>query len=208
MTVSGQIDPANFYYVVINANANGAAGQPGPVPVISAPWGNGFVAGTATHFIEFNGALPGDGYAVYGFVPGTNLQQFAALSAPIQDTPPGGSSTLEFRIPLSELATSAVPTASIQSLQINFINTNFIDVNPNDVTPPSPKYFDALGNTLVQSQINDYISLPTAQDATYDDAVIQDEAEGDTVQAVGGGVSVPSEQPNLDIKDWSVQITD
>jgi hypothetical protein len=210
MTVAGAINPSDYYFVVIN-NADDSSGSSGPVPVIASPWGNGFVAGAATHFVEYNGSLPGDGYAVYSFISGTNLQQYSALSAPVQDTAVStGSNTLEFRIPLSELATSSVPTKSINYLQINFITTNLLPVNSQENTLPSPKLFDALGD-IQANQLNQYITIGTAQNGTYSTSTLgSSEQLGQVVQTQGGGVltvSSASDAPNLDIVNWSVQIS-
>ena len=211
MTVAGQINPTDFYFVVIN-NANDTTGTAGPTPVIAEPWGNGFVAGAATQFVEYNGSLPGDGYAVYQFIPGTNLQQFTAVSPPTQDTPvTTGSNTLEFRIPLSEVATSNIPASSITSLQINFINTNLLPVDStNTFFPAGTKLFDALGSTP-SSEVSGYFTISTTQGGSYSNSTLgTDDVAGGTLTALGGGAIQPYTQGdanNLDITSWSVQVS-
>jgi len=204
MTVAGQINPQFYYFVVIN-NAGDPNGANGPGPVIAPPWGNGFVAGAATHFIEYHQSLPVDGYEVFEFLPGTNLQQYTALGVPSQDTPvQAGSSSIEFKIPLAQLATPTIAAPSISSLQINFITTDRLPVNPNDT---SPKLFDALGNSNYGSgEINDYITINSQQAATYSNSLDAIEPTGDVQQTNGNGGYTNFVEPDLDISNWSVQV--
>jgi hypothetical protein len=217
MTVAGAINPNDYYYVVFN-NANDPNGTNGPVPVVASPWSNGFVAPNnpnavcATSFVEYNGSLPGDGYELYSFIPGTSppLVQYSAIGAPTQDTPvTTGSNTLEFQIPLSQLQTSTVPAGSINYLQLNFINTNLLPVNAGS-TLTTPKLFDALGNPAA-GQLNHYITISTAQSGTFNNSTLGSiEPQGDVYATQGAGSLTPSsdpDAPNLDIVNWSVQIT-
>jgi hypothetical protein len=211
MTVAGQINPNDFYYVVIN-NANDSSGSAGPVPVIGSPWGNGFVAGSATSFVEYTGSQPADGYLVYDFQPSTAnpLLVFTQVGTPVQDTPVNSSSnTLEFRVPLSQLATTSVPLTSMNDIQINFINTNQVPVNTLG-TLSTPKLLDALGNTLNGSDINHFITIPTAQDGTFSNSGTGNiEPSGDIAATTGNGLVPASspDAPNLDITNWSVQVS-
>lgn len=202
MTVNGAINPDMYYFVVFNTS-NDPTGTVGPVPVIAPPWGNGFIAGAATQFVEFHRSLPGDGYAVYNFLSGTSLQQYTALGVPTQDTPiTTGSKTLQFTIPLSFLQTSAIPTANIHNIQVNFLATDRLPTNPTDT---SPKLFDALGDPTV-GQLNDYITISTDQATTYDNSTRNIEPQGDVQQTTGSGGYIPATEPDLDIVGWSVQI--
>jgi hypothetical protein len=204
MTVAGTINPNYYYYVIFN-NADDATGATGPDPVIAPPWGNGFCAGAATQFMLYNQANPGDGYLGYAFTPGTNLQQYTAIGPPVQDVPPAGGSTIQFEIPLSELATSAMPAGHTGPIQINMINTDVVPVNPNST---APKTFDALGNTLPGSgQLNDYVTIQTGTAATYNNTSDPIEPEGDVVVTNGSGGYSQTNNPNLDIVGWSVQVT-
>lgn len=207
LTVAGQINPSDYYFVIFN-NANNTTGTAGPEPVVAPPWGNGFCAGSATSYVEWTGSQAGDGYAVYSFQPGTNLQVHPQIAIPPQDTVPGTSSTLQFQIPLSFLATTAVHTSQINYIQINFIATNYIPVNPEDT---SPKDFDALGDTLPgQGQLNDWISIPAQIAATYDNAnSAVKEPEGDEERTNGGTGQYPFSpivDPDVDLVNWSVQV--
>ena len=204
MTVAGEINP-NFYYFVVFNNTGDQAGINGPGPVIAPPWGNGFVAGAATQFVEYHNSLPVDGYELFQFIPGTNLQQYTALGVPNQDTViQPGASTMEFRIPLSQLATSNIPASSIGSIQINMIATDRLPVNPQDT---SAKLFDSFGNsTFGSGQLYDYITINTQQAATYNNSTNPIEPSGDVEQTNGSGGYTNVEEPDLDITNWSVQI--
>ena len=96
MSVSGTINPNYFYFVTFN-NINDPHGVTGPIPVIAPPWGNGFVAGAATSYVEYSSALPGDGYLLYNFTNST-LQSSSAVGAPSQDTAvQSGGNTIQLR---------------------------------------------------------------------------------------------------------------
>jgi len=209
MTVRGVIRPDYFYYVLFNNSAD-ASGTSGPVPVVAPPYGNGFAAGTFTQFVVVNGAQSSGGggsaapvgYGVYAVTPGSNLRSFTPLPSPVQTAT--GTSTIQFRIPLSELATPSVPAASIRYLQINFVNTNTVPVDPNYT---GLKLFDALGDSTQPGGINDYISIDVSKAATYQNSDKGLEGPNDVVQ-VGNGTFQVVNEPDLDIVDWRVQVVD
>ncbi len=209
MTVRGVIRPDYFYYVLFNNSAD-ASGTSGPVPVVAPPYGNGFAAGTFTHFVVVNGAQGSGGggsaapvgYGVFAITPGSNLRSFTPLPSPVQTAT--GTSTIQFRIPLSELATAAVPAASIRYVQINFVNTNTVPVDPNYT---GLKLFDALGDGTQPGGINDYISIDVSKAATYQNSDKNLEGPNDVVQ-VGNGTFQVVNEPDLDIVNWQVQIVD
>jgi hypothetical protein len=204
MTVSGQINPNYFYFVVFN-NINDPHGVDGPEPVIAPPWGNGFVAGAATTYVAYTPTQPGDGYLIYNFT-GSTLQQSAAVGAPIQDTPvQSGGNTIQFQIPIADLATSTVSASATNYIQVNFIATNRIPVNPDDT---SPKEFDALGDSHPGTgQLNDYITIPTNQSNSFSDTSTQDEPTGDEEVTNGSGGYSSVNDPDVDISGWSIQVT-
>lgn len=208
MTVAGRIRPDYSYFVLFN-NANDTNGTNGPIPVVSTPWGNGFAAGRTadgglTHFVRFDPSQPQGGYGVYAIVPGSNLRTFQYLGAPLQVTT--GSNTLSFRIPLSQLATLGVPAGSVQNLQINFLATNTVPQDPNY---GGTKFFDALGDARQPGGVNNYITISTAQSAIYDNSTknIEPSNESDVTEA-GNGVFRPVNEPDLDIRDFRVEVRD
>jgi hypothetical protein len=204
MTVSGTINPNYFYFVIFN-NINDSHGVNGPDPVIAPPWGNGFVAGAATSYVEYTPTQPGDGYLLYKFTDST-LQQSSAVSAPSQDTPvQSGGNTIQFQIPISDLATSTLSASQTKYIQVNFIATNRIPVNPEDT---SPKEFDALGDTHPGTgQLNDYITIPTNESNSFSSSSTGDEPVGDEEVTNGSGGYSPVNDPNVDISAWSIQVT-
>lgn len=203
-TVLGRIRPDYSYFVLFN-NTSTPNSSPGPIPVVSAPWGNGFAAGEFTHFVKIDASLPNNGYGVFSVVPGTNLRSFNNLGSPTQSSPiTSTSSTVSFELPLSELATTAVPAASINALQINIITTDRIPVDPND---PNPKLFDALGDGRNRSTINAPITIFTQQAGIYQNSTsVSPEPAGDVAQVANNGNFINVSEPDLDIIDWHVEI--
>lgn len=206
MTVAGRIRPDYSYFVLFN-NANDTSGTNGPIPVVSTPWGNGFATGRTagaglTHFVRFDTSQPQGGYGVYAIVPGSNLRTSQYLGAPLQVAT--GSNTLQFRIPLSQLATTAVPAGSVRSLQINFLATNTIPLDPNY---GGTKFFDALGDARQPGGVNNYITISTAQSAIYQNSDKALEPTGDVTEA-GNGVFRTVSEPDLDITDFRVEVRD
>lgn len=209
MTVRGAIRPDYFYYVLFNNSAD-SSGTSGPIPVVAPPYGNGFAAGTFTQFVVVNGAQGGGGggsaapvgYGVFAIAPGSNLRSFTPLPSPVQTAT--STSTIQFRIPLSELATTAVPAANIRYVQINFVNTNTVPVDPGYT---GLKLFDALGDGTQPGGINDYISIDVSKAATYQNSDKGLEGAGDVVQ-VGNGTFQVVQEPDLDIVNWQVQVVD
>ena len=207
MTVAGTIDPNDYYFVAFNTSnvANPTAGLTGgPCPVVTSG-GNGFVSGAATQYVEYHGT---NSFAIYSFTPGTNLYTAQYVGSPSQFQVT--SNTLQFRIPLSYLATSSIPVTSINHIQINFLNYD----NINNSVLFSAVHFDALGNSLPSSgQLNDYITISTGQGATYNNTTEDIEPEGDVEQTTPSGIGY-QQDPNegstadqsLDIVGWSVQV--
>jgi hypothetical protein len=210
MTVAGQINPNDFYFVVFDVS-NDSQGINGPVPVIAPPWGNGFVAAKnpptnanagATSFVEFTGANPGNGYLIDRFNDNT-LQTFSLIGVPVQSTAPGGGSpnTLQFTVLFSQLATASISASQIQFIQVNAITTDAIPQNPNDTTVH--KDFDALGDSTPGSgQLNKYITIPTAQATQFN----VNDPNGDVELCNDSGGFSTVNDPDLDITNLSVQV--
>lgn len=206
MTVAGRIRPDYSYFVLFNS-ANDTSGTTGPIPVVSTPWGNGFATGRAsgnglTHFVRYDPSQPQGGFGVYAVVPGSDARTFQYLGAPVQAT--ATNSTLQFRIPLSQLATQAIPAGSLRAIQVNFLATNIIPQDPNYA---GTKFFDALGDARQPGGVNDYITVSTTQSAIYQNSDRALEPSGDVTEA-GNGVFRPVNDPDLDITDWRVEVRD
>jgi len=205
MTVKGRIRPDYFYYVLFN-NAGDTSGANGPIPVVTAPYGNGFASGAFTQYLEYNQSQPNAGYEMYAVVPNTGLRQSQPLGAPLQFTPvQTGGSTIQFRIPISQLATTAIPAGSIKNLQINFITTNVVPTDPNYT---GTKLFDALGNSTEIGSINNYLTIPTTQARIFNNSTsVTPEPAGDVAES-GNGTFQSVNEPDLDIVDYSIEVRD
>jgi hypothetical protein len=214
MTVAGHINPQYFYFVLFDVEPAGT-NDPGPLPVISTPWNNGFATGSFTSYVEWNA----DAYSVWS-APNTGTmppqQPYTYLGVPVASTTVQDniSSTISFQIPLSELATASVPASEITSVTVNFINTNQLPADTEGGN--TGKLFDALGDDLVQpGGINQPVKISTVQSATYDNNDLTAPAQevvGDVVECENGSL-VSDDDPDLDITaatgsnaGWSVQV--
>jgi hypothetical protein len=191
ITLDGPVNP-NFVYIVAIRDANDdTGGGGGPIPVIQQPWGNGFVAGKATHFVRYDGAQPSGGYLLNKFTDLDLLLTWIPIGVPFDFvTPNPGDNRLEFTITLSQLRPS--DPNGITSLQVNILT---MDVVPNDPHYNGPKYWDAFGDSTDFNSINDYLTINVQQDRVYRNSVIQNEPRGDV------------SDPSLDIVDWEIDIT-
>lgn len=203
MTVAGRIRPDYSYFVLFNTT-NSPTTSTGPIPVVAAPWGNGFAAGQFTQFVRYDATQGSAGYGVYSVVPNTNLRSFQFLGTPIQSTPVSDAGqTIQFKIPLAQLATSSISADQIRNLQINFIATNSI---PADANSSATKLFDALGDARQTGGVNDPITIATLQSHLYQNSdSISPEPSGDVTQA-GNGVFQTATDPDLDIVNWTVEV--
>lgn len=208
MTLAGPINP-NYYYFVIFDVSNDTNTTNGPVPVIAPPWGNGFCATQfapssknpgATSFVEYTGSNPANGYLLENFT-NSALTQYQAAGVPVQSTAPAGGSanTLQFTVLFSQLATASIPADKIQYIQINAITTDVIPTDPNATNVT--KDFDALGDPN-NGQLNDYITIPTAQAQQYS----QNDPTGDVELCNNSGGYTPNNIPALDITRLTVQV--
>ena len=271
MTVRGQIlqnsiAGRNFYYFFL-FNLTDNPTDPGPIPVITAPFGNGFAApnnstnsqgGRAQGFVGFvlycpvivgaigyglytvpaNPAIPGQLMDVTtlslngGFIGPTALDSYTPV---LQN-----GSVLSFRLSLNRLpyptsygpvtspSPSATPTPTPtpsptpsagslpRSLQFNILTTDDIpqggDVNVE-------KLWDALGNGLqaestnTDTQLAPYVVIDLTQNTSIDNLYFSAtpskfEVAGDVYnQGTPANDADYPNDPNLDIVDWSLQVT-
>lgn len=196
MTVAGHIKDGSqagespyIYMVAVNPSVQLFPTATGPLPVVTPPWGNGFVAGNATHFIQYALGQLG-AYTVYVFTT-PDLQQFGPTGVPISSTSPGGGRTIEFEIDLSQITPTGVVTADIQSVQVNFLTMN----RRPQGSDTGAKLWDALGDGHDPNSVNDYVRIPLTSSRIWTNTDFSDvEVTGD----------VPD--PDLDITDWSVEV--
>jgi hypothetical protein len=199
MTVAGEINPNFIYIIALRPSNDVNPTTDGPKPVVGPPWGNGFVSGNATYFVRWD-PLTSPAYILYKFQPGTDtgdpnnadLTQFAQVGTPIafQDVPNGGR-TIQFELDLSQIADSVDAANLFQSLQVNFLT---MDKAPTGTTPVN-KALDAIGDSRLPSQINDWLTIPLRTTGVFDNNHFsQIEPTGDV------------QDPDLDISDFSIEV--
>jgi len=189
MQVAGHIRPEYTYFVLFNLS-NDPTGQQGPVPVVRPPWGNGFAAGRFTHFMRYDALQPQGGYGLYRVVDGANLSVFQYIGAPRLSEPVGtNGNRLRFEIDLTQFIADPDEARAMVYVQVNFIATDRVPLDPND---PTPKAWDALGDSRVE--VNRYLNIRLDQTRIFRNA--------DT------GIEVPNDvaDPDLDIVDWRIEV--
>lgn len=190
MRVAREIRQGYIYMVAIRPSTDPNPPEQGPIPVIAPPWGNGFVAGTVTHFVMWaNTQSPR--YLIYQFRPSTNLIEYFAIGAPVNyvDVNPG-ERLLRFEIDLTQIAPDAATAGTYQSLQVNFLTMDRI---PQGTT--GSKAWDALGDGRLPGEVNTPITIPLRTSGIYDNARFLDlEPAGDTPD------------PDLDMDDFIVEV--
>ncbi|HLK13632.1 MAG TPA: hypothetical protein VKT78_02405 [Fimbriimonadaceae bacterium] len=193
MTIAGGLNPNYVYIVALNPSVEVNPTTTGPVPVVAAPWGNGFVAGGCTYFVQWIPSQSPD-YGIFKFTDST-LNNFVQTGVPVTYVDPqSGGHVLNFTIDLSQIADSADTANQYQSLQVNFLT---MDRTPRGSSGGS-KNWDAIGDGNNPGQINDYLTIPLRTDGTYNNAFYSGiEPTGDVVS---------DGDPALDITDFSVQV--
>jgi hypothetical protein len=211
LRVRGRVQPPDalqpyYYFVLINRTDN--LTDPGPVPVVSTPWGNGFAAPAQAGaqgfvgFVRFDRFQP-QGYGVYrvavinGQLDNPVNNRFEYLGPPDAFAPiDAGDATLSFRLDLARL-----PNPDARYLQFNLLATNNIPFASDD--PFAPKLWDALGDGTT-GEINVPVTIDTTQNTVRTNANSgQIEPERDVRERLDGP---RVDEPNLDIVDWSVEI--
>jgi hypothetical protein len=190
MTVAGVINPNYVYIIAMHPSTDANPTTQGPIPIISQPWGNGFVAGTAEVFIRWD-PLTSPNYIIYRFRD-ANMLQFTQIGVPVNfRTVNPGDKILQFEVDLNQIAASVAEAPLLQSMQVNFLTMDRVP-RGND---PGTKVYDALGNTLDPGHINDFVVIPLDRSGVYDNARFSNlEPTGDTPD------------PDLDIADWSIEV--
>ncbi len=190
--LAAPVSPNFVYIVAINDRDDPTGAQGGPSPVIARPWGNGFVANKATHFIRFQTSQPSGGYSFNLFTDLVTLLTYVQTGIPFNYVTPGASdSTLEFEILLSQLRPPPGDPNLITGLQINLLTMDRVPTDPGD---NNPKFWDALGNSLSPATINDYLTIDAQQDRIYRNSDNQIEPANDVAD------------PSLDIIDWRIEV--
>jgi hypothetical protein len=187
MTVAGEIAPEDFYYLALDFSGDPAKG---PVPVIGPPWGNGWGAGSITHYV----LIHGNQAQVYRFRPGTNLLEADFLGSPFDYRPPINSGTMSVTLDLDTLID---PTSSVTFTNVNFINTDRVDVDPRFT---GPKLVDAFGDNGTR-----FVPIPIRTNRVFTNRDFSDAGEppGDVLLVPD---RIPTNAPNLDIINWQIEV--
>ncbi|MBL8066259.1 MAG: hypothetical protein JNM34_10435 [Chthonomonadaceae bacterium] len=163
----------------------------GPVPVTSFG-GNGFVAGNCTHYVVFN---PGstNPYEIWQFQDTQLNNRFQTGVAINFEDPRGGGrpNILKFEIDMSQLVPAA-DVNSIQSVQCNILTMDRLALSS------SGHDWDAFGDGNIVSQDNTFLTFQTKSTRTISNTQTQLEPSSEDVRG--------SNDPDLDLRDWSVEI--
>lgn len=177
-----------IYMVALRTSDQTNPTDQGPIPVVAPPWGNGFVAGNATHFVWWDPTQVNQ-YTIYRFTDAL-LNQFAAVGVPVNDLDVRqGDSVLQFEINLGQLEADPVALAKLKSLQVNFLTMDRIPQTGSD------KLWDAIGDGRLPSQVNHFLTISLLQNGTY-------------TNQRSGEIEPRGDQPDpsLDIVDWSIEV--
>jgi hypothetical protein len=207
MTVDGEINPNRIYIVAIRwSKQTPPHGSTGPIPVIAPPWGNGFVAGRANVFVQYD-PLQGSAhpFVVYRFrdpVPDNSdpvsgqvyLSQWDRTDYPVSfvDVEPG-TKTLRFTLDMSQIAENVGDIPLIQELQVNFLTMDRIPQG----SDTGSKTYEGLGDTNLPSGINEWVTFPVTRDGTYNNST-----------GINAGLEPRGDvpEPDLDIVDWQIEV--
>lgn len=190
--VAGKIR-ADYYYFILIDNNNDPLGTDGPIPPVAPPWGgNGFATGSFQRFVEYNGALPLNGFVLYKVLDPDRLQVFQSLGLPLEASISADGKSMRVVIDFASLALDGQDPAEIKVLQINIIATDRTPKDPNDT---SLKMWDALGDS--RQFPNAYLTLMTDADRVLRNADTNLEPAGDVVNG---------NDPDLDIVDWQIEV--
>lgn len=192
MRVAREINTNYIYMVALRPSNESNPPEQGPIPAIAPPWGNGFVAGDVTHFVQWTNVLSPK-FQLFEFREGTDLIEYRSIGVPVVyvDVVPG-SDTIQFELNLDQLADVPADALNFQSLQLNFLTMDRIPQGS-----IGSKNWDALGDGRLTTSINSPITIPLRTSGTYNNQTgqfIDLEPEGD----------VPD--PDLDIVEWSVEV--
>jgi hypothetical protein len=217
-SVRGQISSGGAatkrYFVLLNRVD--VPSEPGPVPIVTRPWGNGFAAPSQLGAQGFVGFVLYDpfqgigGYGLYSLQPpgfatllkpdslGFSAFEGLRIGTPTNYvTPQPGEKQLSFQIDLGQL-----PLPDKPYLQVNILTTNAIPQGADD----APKYWDALGDgtNAEPGSLNAWVTIPIAQDTIRTNAETRIEPETPDVR--DRDLPTLIADPDLDIADWRIEL--
>ena len=192
----------NSYFFLIHRTDS--LNDPGPVPVVQAPWGgNGFASASQPGAQGFVGFVQYDagGFGVYSLQSGGTLlppeaRVFEYLGTPETSvTPRPGERELLFQLDLSRL-----PLADKRYVYINIISTDTIPQTPDDQV----KLWDSIEDGTRPQSLTPWVVLDTSiNDRKSNQADAREPAFNDVRDRINGP---PVDEPTLDLVDWQVDI--
>ncbi len=190
LTVSREINPNYIYIVALRPSTDANPTEQGPIPVIAPPWGNGFVAGHVSYFVQW-ATVQSPRYLIYKFRD-TNLIDYFTTGAPVNyiDVDPGGRK-LKFELDLTQIVPDPLQAANYQSIQVNFFTMDRI---PQGNT--GTKNWDAIGDGRLPGEVNTPLLIPLRTSGVYDNARYQNVEPLNDVA-----------DPDLDITDFRVEVS-
>ncbi len=228
LVFSSPVNPAYYYYFLIN-NSN-VSSAPGPIPVgppvAGFTYGNGFATGSDarsggfTDFVLFSinqypGGQPASNYALYHVLDGgdaNNRSLFQANGVPVVYSSPTSTDgkTIYFEIDMAQLYPSSSQSAAVsQALAARWMQVNVVATNntPVDGQTTIYKEYDSLGDDsdgrgsyqLVDLRQPAYVNGDLTLAATTTETTSND-------TFVAPPNTLPQD-PALNLVDWSIQIT-
>lgn len=189
LVMANDINPNYVYMVALRPSNETNPTEQGPIPIVAPPWGNGFVAGTVSHFVSWRqDQFPR--YQLYEF-RNANLLDYRAIGVPVSyiDWSPGNR-VLEFEVDMAQLAPTLQEALAYQSLQINILTMDRVPQGSS-----GSKNWDALGDGSLPSEVNTPITIPLRTANTYTNATYLNlEPNGDVAD------------PALDLVDFSIEV--
>lgn len=195
MILDAELNESFVYIFPLRVSNDVNPPDDGPTPVIAPPWGNGLVAGNATHFIQYE---PGRSqpFVLYKFLD-TSLLNYVEIGAiEIYDDIPADDPNAEqierkrfrFEIELNDLADSPADALLLETVQINFLTME------RRGSGSDSRAWDALGNGSIE--LKSWVTLTLRTAATYNNQGFNFLEPQDPDVA----------DPSLDIRDWQVDI--
>jgi hypothetical protein len=186
-----------------------------PVPVVASNNPNGRMAGSPTHFVEFDSLNPqsAEPFVLYRFATQQEVPNPSDPTNPINlnswtrstrgritnfqdlDSDP---SVLQFDIFVNQLADTDDAARLLNSLQVNFLTMSRLATNGGE----GPRVIDSIGDNRVPSEFNRYIKIDLRQDGVTNNTSGITSGIEPSEDLYPSGVT----EPDLDIVDWSIEV--
>lgn len=211
-------DPSVYYIYDIAIRATPDLNPPdiyAPQLVANQDNPNGRVAGSPTHFVEFDSLNPNSSepFVLYRFSTQLEVPNPSDPSNPINLASYARStrgrivnyrrldentSELKFDIFVNQLADTDDAAKLLNTLQVNFLTMNRLSTGSGGT-----RVIDAIGDTTGSNpdQFNRYIKVDLRQSGIINNTT------GVTANIEPTGDTVPFSDPDLDIVDWSIEVT-